>query len=180
MNILYPPEYVFPRNPNLSQFIEPQLIKSEVYKDDGSGLTFEFGFTGIMNVIRTKFPPYLDRSFYNFSTKSWAIQQLIFTIDDNPNVIDVTPYFANSVVNFSGTATGIHDKIIYYFDGEKLITNFDFSNVENRKKVKITYKKLLNSLRVKAILKNNTPGMSFQTPVIDQYTLLVDKQRVLN
>lgn len=178
--IAYPPEHVFPRNPNLAQFLEPQIIKDETYKDDGTGLKFEFGFAGSLNVIRTKFPPYLDRKFYNFSAKVWAQKQIVITIDGNQNVVDVTPYFSNSVVNFSGSATGINDKIVYFFDGEKLITNFDFSNVENRKKVRIKYKKLLNSLRVKAVLKNNTPGLSFQTPVVDQYTLLVDKQRVLS
>jgi Asp-tRNA(Asn)/Glu-tRNA(Gln) amidotransferase C subunit len=178
--IAYPPEYVFPRNPNLAQFLDAQLVENETYKEDGTGLRFEFGFAGALNIIRTKYPPYMDRVYFNFSAKSWAVPQIVFKIDGNENVVDVTPYFSNSVVNFSGNATGINDKIVYYFDGEKIVTNFDFSNVENRKKVRITYKKLLNSLRVKAVLKNNTPGLSFQTPVIDQYTLLVDKQRVLS
>jgi hypothetical protein len=178
--IAYPPEYVFPRNPNLAQFLDPQIIEDEIYKDDGSGLKFEFGFAGGLNVIRTKYPPFLDKKFYNFSANRWLEEQIIITINGNDNVEDVTPYFLNSVVNFSGNATGINDKISYYFDGEKIVTNFDFSNVDNRKKVHIKYKKILNSLRVKAVFKNNVPGLSFQTPVVDQYTLLVDKQRVLN
>ena len=177
---MYPPEYVFPKNPNLVQYLEPQKVINEIYKDDGSGLKFELGFTGTFNVIRTKYPPYLDRSFFDFKNQEWTEKQITVNIADNPNVKDITPYFTSSVVNFSGTSSGIHDKIVYYFDGEKIVTNFDFSNVDDRKTVKISYKKLLNSLRVKATLRTNTLGISYYTPVVDQYTLLVDKQRVLN
>lgn len=180
-NTSFPPEYVFPRNPNLTQILKPILIKDETYTDNLNGLVFELGFTGTMNVIRTKHPPYLNKKYYNYSTKTWTKPQIIFTINDSSeNITDITSYFTGSIINFSGIAASITDKIIYYFDGEKIVTNYDFSNVEERKKVKITYSKLLDTIRVKAVMKTNLNTLSFYTPVIDQYTLLVDKQRVLN
>lgn len=178
--LAFPPEYVFPRNPNLAHYLTPRTVFEETYKEDNSGLKFELGFTGIMNIIRTKYPPYLDRAYYDFKNKAWNQKQFTITVGSNTNVVDITPYFSNSLINFSGNATGINDRISFYFDGEKIVTNYDFSNIEERKLVKVTYKKLLNSLRVKAIMKTNLPGTSHYTPVVDQFTLLVDKQRVLN
>lgn len=178
--LAFPPEYVFPRNPNLAHYLTPRTVFEEKYNEDGSGLKFELGFTGTMNIIRTKYPPYLDRAYYDFKNKVWNQQQFTMVVGKNTNVVDITPYFSNSLINFSGSATGINDRISYYFDGEKIVTNYDFTNVEERKLVKITYRKLLNSLRVKAIMKTNLPGLSHYTPVVDQFTLLVDKQRVLN
>lgn len=178
--LAFPPEYVFPRNPNLAHYLTPRTVFEETYQEDGSGLKFELGFTGTMNIIRTKYPPYLDRSYYDFKNKVWNQNQFTIVVGDNTNVVDITPYFSNSLINFSGSATGINDRISFYFDGEKIVTNYDFTNVEERKLVKVTYRKLLNSLRVKAIMKTNLPGLSHYTPVVDQFTLLVDKQRVLN
>lgn len=182
-DILYPPEYVFPRNPDISKLIKPISISNETYNDNGTGLSFEFGYTGVLNVIKTKFPPYLNRLSYNFSTKNWAEDQIKVKIQvGNKEIIakDITPYFSNSIVNFTAISTNLDETVVYYFDGEKIVTNFDFSSVEDRKKVFVTYSKLLNSLRVKAVVNTNKPGISFYTPVIDQFTMLVDKQRVLS
>lgn len=179
-DIKYPPEYIFPRNPNLAHWLKPQNIE-EKYLDDGSGLRFEFGYTGTLNTIRTVYPPYLDKSQFDYKNRKWVGDpQIVLLVKDNRNVKDITPYFSSSVINFSTTSTGVYDKLEYYFDGEKIVTNYDFTSVENRKKVTVMYSKLLNSIRVKAVMKTNVPGISYYTPVIDQYTLLLDKQRVLS
>ena len=183
--ISYPPEYVFPRNPDLSQFLIP-ITLTETYATNDSGLTFDFGFNGLLCTIKTSYPPYLNRIHYDFKNKVWMVPQIVFTIGSQDSAqtikqpIDITPYFINSVVNFAGNATGIYDQIYYYFDGEKLITNYDFSNISDQQKVFITYSKLLNTIRVKGVLRTNMPGISYYTPTVDQYTLIIDKQRVLN
>lgn len=182
-DILYPPEYIFPRNPDISKIIKPIYITNETYKDNSTGLSFEFGYTGVLNVIKTKFSPYLNRLSYNFSTKTWADNQIQVKIQVGTKEIiarDITPYFSSSIVNFTAISTNLDENVVYYFDGEKIVTNFDFSSVEDRKKVFVSYWKLLNSLRVKAVVNTNKPGISFYTPVIDQFTMLVDKQRVLS
>lgn len=180
MIIQYPPEYIFPRNPDLSKYLTPIKIENEVYKEDGSGLIFDFGFTGILNVIKTKYPIYIVKKKFNFKTNQWTDNQiLIRSTNELQQFIDVTPYFTNNVINFSITSIGVNDTINYYYDGEKIVTNYDFSNVEDRKRINITYYKLLNSIRVQAVLNTNNNGISFYTPVVDQYTLILDKQRII-
>ena len=184
--IAFPPEYVFPRNPDINQYLTPQHILKETYSESGSGLSFNYGFTGILNTIKTQYPPYLDRSYYDFQGKKWTKPQIIFEVDQSDGSlslnqpIDITPYFSNSIVNFSGIATGIYDQLYYYFDGENIVTNYDFSSITDRSHVYITYYKTLNSIRVKAVMKTNVAGISYYTPSVDKYTLILDKQRILN
>lgn len=117
MDIIYPPEYIFPRNPDLSKYLEPVKIEEEIYKEDGSGLLFDFGFTGSMNVIKTKYPIYLNRNKFNFKTNKWVDKQIEIVLDGNNEMMDITPYFTNNIINFSITTLGINDIIQYYYDG---------------------------------------------------------------
>lgn len=192
--IQYPPVHVFPRNPEIAQWVKPQKV-TEVYNEQADtlesrtgqplssrvkSLDFVIGVGGFRNVIQVSSPPYIDYTGYDFNTNTWNEKPIKMTIAGNDDVEDLTNYFRRDVVTFSKQADGINDRIEYYFDGEKLVTNFDFSNPEDRKKITVRYTKLVDSIRVKAVLMSNSTRMVLSTPTVDQYTLVLGKQKVLN
>jgi len=195
--ILFPPVHVFPRNPQFDQWIKPQEV-TEFYKQETDtiedrvgkplstrmdSIEFDVGFGGKRNVIKLSSPVYIDYSQYNFKTNVWderPIRLIINTKEAVTEANDITNYFRKDVINFPQDAQSINDDISFYFDGEKIITNFDFSNPEDRTKVEIRYKKLIDNVRVKAVLLTTSPGLVHKTPTVDQYTLVLGRQKVLN
>lgn len=179
--ILYPPVHVFPRNPELAHWIDPERI-SETFKEGGSGLSFDIGPGGKRNIIKLTSSPYIDYTEYDFTSNTWDERPIIFKVDgiDITEQGDITNYFNREIVNFPKEAQSINDDISFYFDGEKLVTNYDFTNPDDRARVEIIYSKIVDTVRVKAVLMTTNPGESLRTPVVDQYTLIVGKQKVLN
>ena len=179
-DILYPPEFVFPNNPNILSSIKPQIIE-EVYKEDNSELQFLNGFNGSMTIIKTKFAPYIDIKKYDYINRKWIGEPpIVVTILGNEEINDVTDYFSTNTINLSENTLAINDKINYYFDGEKIVTSYSFTNVEDRKRVVVRYSKMIESIIVKAVLRTNVSSLSDYTPIIDQYTLLLNKQKVIS
>jgi len=192
--VSYPAQYIFPRNPELRKWVNVRRV-TETYKEDAdtiqsrtgqplsskkNSLDFTVGMGGIRNVIKLSSSPFIDYSMYDFIEKAWNVPPIVLKVGGNTDVFDRTNYSNKGLVTLTDVASSINDEIHFYFDGEKIITNFDFSNPEDRKRVTVEYTKLVNSIRVKAVLVNTSTSTVLSTPTVDQYTLVVGKQRTLN
>lgn len=195
--IIYPPTHVFPRNPEIAQYIKP-IVVTERFKAEADtiaarvgkqvssrkdSLEFDIGFGGRRNVIKLSSPIYIDYTNYDYTRNEWDERPIKVTVntDSGATVIDdITNYFRRDVVSFADLASSLNDSLRFYFDGEKIITNYDFSNPDDRAKVTVTYGKLIDSIRVKAVLMTNSSSIIFKTPTVDQYTLVMGKQKVID
>lgn len=199
-SILYPPINIFPKNLQIPQWIKPRwttetfsenadTVESRVGKSLSSklnSLSFDTGVGGKLNIIKVSSPIYLDYLSYNHIQHFWHEQPIVIMIDGkdistntdgSKRQADRTNYLRKDPVLFEKNAASLTDDLVFYFDGIKLITNYDFSNPEDRKRISVKYKKIADNIKVKAVLLSNSSGMVYKTPVIDQYTLLVGKQR---
>lgn len=195
-SVNFPPKHVFPHSPEIGKWISPAAVidrnkeeSTEIITHGDSMLSnkegyleFVIGPDGKRNIIRLSSSPYLNYDKYDWEKKSWIepqIQLIIESGEENFQATDITNYAQPKVMALQVEATNLYIGLSFYYDGEKLITNYDFSNPEDRNKVEIHYNKLIDRLRVKAVLLSNSPGLIFSTPTIDQYTLVVGKQKVV-
>jgi len=176
-SILFPPVHVFPRNPDIASWVNPVQLYETFVEGSDKNLIFETGVNGTTNTIRTTSPIYIDYSQYNYRTKQWGDKPIELTVQGASSVTDITNYFKREVISFPQMADTPAGDIIFYFDGEKIITNYNFNNPVDRAKVSVMYYKLLDSIRVKAVMVTNSTGMITQTPTIDQYTLVMGQQK---
>lgn len=101
------------------------------------------------------------------------------TIGDNIEFRDITNYKTNKTPQLSLNLRNQNFPPEFFFDGNNLKTNFDFSLDDNiRSSVKIEYQSLTKNIKVKAILRTNSVGKSFYTPLVDNYVLKISNQRV--
>ncbi len=202
----YPPISYFPRNPDIPSMLNygkykifgynetSDTIKARVGQSLSSkkdSLEFSDGVGGKNNIINLPTPPYVNYNKWdglrwndygdNILKDISPIQIFIEDATDSSEsqiIKDNTNYFSKEVVMFSQEAASFDDDLSYFYDGEKLITNYDFSNPSDRERVTVGYYTLTDSIKVKAMMTSNNPGISFYTPSIDQYTLVVGKQRI--
>lgn len=199
----FPPVHTFPTNPDLSAIIGRKAVtdinNEEVSETDRVGgnvlstkpgyLQFCIGPGNVRNIIRLSSSPYIDYSNYSWKSSTWNTVEkdknggipIVMKISGRQDsVTDITNYSRPDIIGFGASATSILDpSLSFYFDGEKLITNYDFSNPADRQLVSVSYWKVTDFVRVKAVCLSNTDGVLFQTPTIDQYTLLIGKQKVI-
>lgn len=193
--IPYPPIHVFPRNPDIAKWIAKKRVIDTNKEEGASGvqplgstlsskvnyLEFTSGPEGKNNIIRLSSSPYIDYTYYNWEDNLWhrpPIELVIMKADTEVQATDISNYIKPRVVGFGRDSASIFDNLSFYFDGEKLITNYDFANPADRDRIEVRYWKLTDTLKVKAVLMANSPGVLFNTPTVDQYTLVVGKQKV--
>jgi hypothetical protein len=181
MDIKYPSTPFFPRNPYIADFINPKEITETFTEGDDESLKFENAPDGKMSVIRLKSSPFIDTSKYNSDTNKWVddyrpIDLTLIGYDYVPT--DKTKYTKRSMSSFSKIANNLVE-LEYYYDGKTVITNYDFANPSDREKVSVKYYKLTDVLKVKAVLVSNSPSIAYSTPTVDQYTLVVGKQKMM-
>ena len=201
-SILFPPVSVFPRNPQIVNHIVPLRI-TETFKEEADtvearsgkktsnrkdSLEFVVGPRGIRNIIKPSASPFIDYARYDWDNNIWLTDSdtgkafrpidikisnaLVDPIDHTRYTSAVTPSFSNA------TAAGLLD-LEYYYNGEVIVTNFDFTDPQLRAQIEVTYTKITNNLKVRAIMISNSSNISFSTPTVDQYTLVVGRQRMV-
>lgn len=200
--ILFPPISVFPRNPQIVNHIVPLRI-TETFKEEADtvearsgkktsnrkgSLEFVVGPRGIRNIIKTSSSAYIDYARYDWDNNVWlndpdtgaTFRPLDIKVSNSlVDPIDHTKYTSAATPSFNdASAAGLLD-LEYYYNGEVIVTNFDFTDPQLRSQIEITYTKITDNLKVKAVLISNSSNISFSTPTVDQYTLVVGRQRMV-
>lgn len=91
---------------------------------------------------------------------------------------DKTYYKENKIPVLDSNKINSLNSLQYYFDGNNLITNYDFADENVRRNVHVMYNYLPEKLKLVAKIYTGKKGQSEYTPIIDNYIMKISTQRI--